>query len=107
MSGAEYFRDRRAYIEGLWSGLKSFDDLESIQYAWSIKNDGEYIRIQDSISNDIYLHVEGLTKAEIYREICKVVLQGDYEGCVPERLITDINEKRRIVPLFREEERNA
>jgi len=100
----EYYRNRRAYIEGLWSGLKSFGDLESIQYAWSIKKDGEYIRIQDSINNDIYLHIEGLTNAEVYRQIAKVVLQGDFEGCVPERLITDIAEKRSIAPLFREVE---
>lgn len=104
MSGAEYYRDRRAYVEGLWSGLKSFEDLESIQYAWSIRKESEYVRIQDAINNDIYLHIEGLSKAEIFREIAKVVLQGDYADCIPERLVTDIDEKREIVNLFRQEE---
>jgi hypothetical protein len=102
MSRAEYYRDRRAYIEGLWSGLKGFEDLESIRYAWSINTGNEYIRIQDSISNDIYLHVENLTKAEIFKEIARVVLQGDYDVCVPERLITEIGQKREVNALFRE-----
>lgn len=106
MSRAEYYRERRAYVEGLWSGLKCFEDLESIRYAWSIKNDSEYIRIQDMINNDVYLHVEGMTPAEIYKEICRVILAGEIDECIPIRLVTDPNKKREIAALFREEEKN-
>ena len=107
MSAAEFYRDRRAFVESLATGLSCFQDFEAIQYAWSIKdNGGEYVRIQDSINNDTYLHVEGLTDAEIYKEICKVILADDVPECVPDRLITDTATKRKIVPLFREEARS-
>lgn len=106
MSKAEYYRERRAYIEGLWNGLQCFEDLESIQYAWSIKNESEYIRIQDMINNDVYLHVEGMSNADIYREICRVILAGEVDECIPLRLITDPVEKREIAALFKEEVKN-
>jgi len=106
MSAAEFYRDRRAFVESLATGLSCFQDFEAIQYAWSIKNDGEYVRIQDSINNDTYLHVEGLSNAGIYREICKVILADEVPECVPDRLITDVSVKREIVPLFREEARS-
>lgn len=103
MSAAEYYRERRAFIDRVGQGLSCFQDFEAIQYAWSIRNDAEYIRIQDAISNDVYLHVEGMTDADIYKEICRVILAGEIDECVPNRLVTDPDEKRRIVALFREE----
>lgn len=100
---ADILKDRRSYVEGLQQGLNAFQDFEAIRFAWSIKNQAEYVRIQDAINNDVFLHVEGLTKAEIFKEICKVVLAGDVAECVPDRLITDQEEKRHIVALFNKE----
>lgn len=101
---ADTMRDRRNYVEGLQTCLGAFQDFEAIRFAWSVTRKAEYVRIQDSINNDVFLHVEGLTKAEIFKEICKVVLAGDLPECVPERLITNAEQKREIVPLFKEEE---
>jgi len=103
MSAAEYYRERRAFVEGLATSLNCFQDFEAIQYAWSIRNSAEYVRIQDAISNDVYLHVEGLSNADIYKEICRVILAGEIDECVPNRLVTDSDKKREIVALFREE----
>lgn len=103
MSAAEYYRERRAFIDELGNGLKCFQDFEAIQYAWSIKTGEEYIRIQDAISNDVYLHVENMTDADIYKEICRVILAGEIDECVPNRLVTDADKKRTILGLLREE----
>lgn len=106
MSAAEYYRERRGFIEDLGKGLSCFQDFEAIQYAWSIKTGEEYIRIQDAINNDVYLHVEDLTDADIYKEICRVILAGEIDECVPNRLVTDPDRKRLILGLFREEARS-
>ena len=103
MSAAEYYRERRAFIDELGNSLKCFKDFEAIQYAWSIKTGEEYVRIQDAISNDVYLHVEDMTDADIYKEICRVILAGEIDECVPNRLVTDPDEKRTIVALLRED----
>ena len=103
MSAAEYYRERRAFIDELGNSLKCFKDFEAIQYAWSIKTGEEYVRIQDAISNDVYLHVENMTDADIYKEICRVILAGEIDECVPNRLVTDPDEKRVIVALLRED----
>lgn len=102
MRDLRYYTDRAEYVHDLWKGLKGFEDFEAINYAYSFINESEYIRIEDSIDNDVYLNVEGLTKAEIFRQIAKVVLQGDSMECVPERMVTDLNEKRRVASMFRE-----
>ena len=106
MSAAEYYRERRAFIDELGKGLSCFRDFEAIQYAWSIKTGEEYVRIQDAISNDVYLHVENMTDADIYKEICRVILAEEIDECVPNRLVTDPDEKRTIVALLREEARS-
>lgn len=103
MSAAEYYRERRAFIDELGNGLKCFNDFESIQYAWSIKTGEEYVRIQDAIANDVYLHVEDMTKADIYKEICRVILANEIDECVPNRLITDPDKKRTVFALLKEE----
>lgn len=103
MSAAEYYRARRAFIEELGKGLSCFQDFEAIQYAWSIKTGEEYIRIQDAISNDVYLRVEDLTDGEVYKEICRVILAGEIDECVPKYLVTDPDQKRVILALLREE----
>lgn len=106
MSAAEYYRERRSFVEDLGKGLSCFQDFEAIHYAWSIKTGEEYIRIQDAIANDVYLNVRDLTDADIYKEICRVILADELDECVPRRLITDPDTKRLIVMLFREERKN-
>ena len=102
MSAAEYYRERRAFIEELGNGLKCFKDFEAIQYGWSIKTGEEYVRIQDAIANDVYLHVENMTDADIYKEICRVILANEIDECVPNRLITDPDKKRTAFALLKE-----
>lgn len=104
MRDLRYYTDRAKYVGDLWKGLKGFEDFEDIQYIYSFTNETEFIRIKDSIDNDVYLDVEGLTKSEIFRQIAKVILQGDFVGCVPERMITDAEYKRTVARLFREGE---
>ena len=64
------------------------------------------MRIQDAIANDVYLHVEDMTNADIYKEICRVILANEIDECVPNRLITDPDKKRTVFALLKEE-RNA
>lgn len=100
---ANVMKDRKEFVENIGTSLSAFQDFEAIRFAWSIKDEAEYVRIQDSINNDVFLRVDGLTKAEIFKEVCKVVLAGDVPECVPDRILTNNDEKRAILPLFNKE----
>jgi len=97
------FADREKYVNGLTLALNPLRDFDSIKYGHFYSTDEEYIKISDTIGSSLFLNVTALTKAQILKEVAKVVLQGEIKGpeIVPETLITDKNELRKIAPLFR------
>ena len=93
---AEYINLRKGYIESFTPVLNAFVDFHSISFAWSIKEGSEYVRVADTIGEPAFFDVTGLTRAEMAGEMFK-----HFGGTGSDRLITDKEEKRRIVPLFK------
>ncbi len=97
MTKGEYINFRKSYIEGFAPVLNAFTDFNSISYAWSIKDNQEYVRISDTISEPAFFDVTGLSRSEMAIELFKY-----FDSTGSERLITDPEQKRKIVKLFRE-----
>ena len=95
---AEYINLKETYINTFAPVLNAFQDFDEIRFAWSIKEKTEYVRISDLIAAPVFLNVTGLTRAEMCKEICKFVSEGESD-----RLVTDTEEKRKISSLFRKE----
>ena len=100
--GAHYAR-RRNYVEGLAMALQPLQDFDQILYARTYATEEEFVRISDIIGNVCYLDVTALSLAQVLKDVIKCVLIGDISDrrIVPESLITDIEKKREIAPLFK------
>lgn len=96
-----YFTDRQHYIEGLQVALAPLRDFDAIRYGRFYSTEEEFIKISDTIGSSAFLNITALSKAEILKDVAKMVLQGDVKGIVPSSLITDKDEMRRVAPLFR------
>lgn len=97
---AEHIFLKESYINCFGPVLNAFQDFDEIRFAWSIKEQTEYVRISDLISAPVFIDVTGLTRAEMCKEICKYISEGESD-----RLVTDAEEKRKIVALFRKEQK--
>lgn len=96
-----YFTDRQKYVEGTCTMfMQPIRDFGEIRYGHSYSTDEEFVKISDTIGSSCFLDVTALTKAEIAKELCKVILL-DQTKVAPESVITSIEELRRIAPLFR------
>ena len=93
---AEYINLRKSYVEGFVPVLSAFVDFDSIAYAWSIQEGSEYVKVSDTIGEPAFFDVTGLTRAEMAGEMFKY-----FDGTGSDRIITDVETKRRIVPLFK------
>ena len=100
--GANFAR-RRDYVEGLAVALQPLQDFDQIMYARTYVTEEEFVRISDIIGNVCYLDVTALTLAQVLKDVAKCVLIGEVNNreMIPESLITDINKKREIAPLFK------
>ena len=98
-----YFARRRDYVEGLATALQSLQDFDQILYARTYTTEEEFVRISDIIGNACYLDVTALPLAQVFKDVVKCVLVGEIRdgNIVPASLITDINRKRKIAPLFK------
>jgi hypothetical protein len=94
---AEHINFRKAYIEGFAPILNAFAGFDSIDYAWSIKDKSEYIRVADTISEPAFFDVTGLRRPEMAIELFKY-----FDGSGSERLITDPEKKMMIAKLIKE-----
>lgn len=98
-----YFARRRDYVEGLALALQPLQDFDQILYARTYATEEEFVRISDIIGNVCYLDVTALTLAQVLKDVVKCVLIADINDrrIIPASLITDINKKREIAPLFK------
>lgn len=97
----EYYTDRRKFIEGTCTMfMQPIRDFGAIKYGHFYSTDEEFVKISDTIGSACFLNITALTKAEIVKEICKVILV-DQSKTMPGTLISDINKLRAIAPLFR------
>lgn len=96
-----YYTDRRRFVEGACTMfMQPIRDFDAVKYGHFYSTDEEFIKISDTLGNACFLDVTALTKAEIVKELCKVVLL-DQSRVVPDTVISDINRLRTIAPLFR------
>ena len=96
-----YFTDRKNYVDGLMLALAPIRDFDAIEYARTYTTEEEFVRITDTIGGCAFLDVTALTKAEILKDIARVLLLDELKGVhFPKSIITDIDRKRQIAPLF-------
>ena len=100
-SKGEYYTDRERYVNGLTLALSPLRDFGLIRYGRFYSTDEEYVKVADMIGNSVFLNVTAMSKAEILKDVARVILQGDEKGIVPRSLVTDKNEMRHAAPLFR------
>lgn len=99
MTTQEMYEKKRAYIEGNFANvLKAFPGFESISYVTDTLTGEEYIRIKDEANGPAFINVTGNSDSANAREISRVLL-----GQKPIGLVTNIEVKRTIAPLFRKE----
>lgn len=102
MSKGQNFSEKKDYIGTLRTALKPFQDFEDIRYARSYVTEEEFVKISDQLGNAAFLDVTGMTKAELLKEVARVILLDEIQGqFAPKSVVTDIERKRKIAPLFR------
>lgn len=92
---------RKLFVADMGDCLGAFDDFDSIQYVWSAVSNGEYVKLSSRLNGSVFFDIQGLTKAEIFKEIARYVLSGDLRESVPTCMVTDYAERLRIDSLFR------
>lgn len=102
MNKGQVFTDKRDYIDSLRSALEPMQDFDDIKYARSYVTEEEFVRISDQLGNAAFLNVTGMSKAELLKEVSRVVLLDELQGqFAPKSVITGIDAKRKVAPLFR------
>lgn len=92
---------RKMFVANMGDCLSAFDDFDSIQYVWSAVSNGEYVKLTNRLDGSVFFDIQGLTKAEIFKEISRFILSGDLRDSVPNCMVTDYAERLRIDSLFR------
>lgn len=92
--------EKKEYAEVLNAALGPMLDFEACEYALEPVTQQEYMKISDKLGGVAFFDVTGMTRGEILKDVCKVVLI-DQARLVPDSMITDINMKRKIAGLFR------
>lgn len=102
MNKGQIYTDKRDYVSALKAVLTPVQGFEDIKYARSYVTEEEYVKISDQFGNAAFLDVTGMTKAEMLKEVARVILLDELRGgYAPESVITNVTEKRKVAPLFR------
>ena len=97
-----YYETRKSYVEGLMIALAPMQDFNSIDYARSYSTDEEFTRITDTIGGCVFLDITALSRAEILKEVARIILCDELMGQYsPKHIIHDTDKKRKIAPLFK------
>ena len=92
--------EKKDYCQVLDAALAPLLDFESCEYCRNDITQEEYMRISDRLGAVAYFDITGMTRAEILKDVCKVVLL-DQARLAPDSVITDIHTKRKAADLFR------
>lgn len=102
MNNGQIYTDKRGYTDTLRAALEPMLDFDDIRYARSYVTAEEFVKISDQLGNAAFLDVTGMTKAELLKEVARVILLDEIQGeFAPRSVVTDIDTKRKIAPLFR------
>ena len=99
----ELKNERRMYIEGyLFSCLKVFPQFDAIKYAKDIQTRNEYVRITDILGGKCFLNITGKNEGDVFIAVSTIVLMSTLGiKTPPKELIVDIEEKKKVAPLFK------
>ena len=90
---------KRAFVEIQIGGvMKSFVGFESIDYAYDARTEDEYVRIRDEAQGPLFIKVTGCSEGTIAKDVARVMLNQKPDG-----MVTDLDAKKNIAPLFRKE----
>ena len=95
----EVYDEKREYVKKLSEALVPLTDFVSMDYAYSLSTQSEYLRVFDVFGAAFYVNVTGNSTEAILKEICKMVL-----GHKPTGLVTDKTALREIVDIFHKRE---
>ena len=102
MNRGQEFENRKTYIEKLIAGaMAAKRDFESIQYARSGVTDQEYVRVRDIFGKAVTIEITGDDLEKVLSDICRIILIGEENVHAPSGVITDKDELRKIVRLFK------
>lgn len=102
MNNGQIYTDKRDYVSALKAVLEPIQDFLDLMYARSYVTEEEYLKISDQLGNAAFLDVTGMTKAEMLKEVARVILLDEIQGqFAPKSVVADIETKRKIAPLFR------
>lgn len=90
------YEKKRAFVRSLNGPLSVHEDFESIEYTYEPKIGDEYIRVKDKLGYVTYINVTANSEAAILKEVARLMLDERPVG-----LITSIERKRAIAPLFK------
>lgn len=98
-----YYDDRKAYIEGLTIGLNALREFDGIEYIRKPLTGEEFVKVSDLTGASMFLEVTNMTKAEILKDVAKILLMGEIDDSriIPHGFITDKERMLDVAELFR------
>lgn len=98
-----YYDDRQMYVEGLRIGLCALREFDGIEYFRKALTGEEFVKISDLTGSSMFLDITKMTKAEILKDVAKVLLMGDIDDSriIPMSFISDKEKMLDVAELFR------
>ena len=98
--------DKKDYVEALDSVLKALNSFDRCEYAINNITQQEFMRVLDRFGAVAYFDITGMTRAEILKDVCKMLLMDqakapDGRSLVPESMVTDNRTLYKASDLFR------
>ena len=98
--------DKREYVTALNTVLAALDSFDACEYAINDITQQEYMRVRDRFGAVAYFDITGMTRAEILKDVCKMLLidqakAPDGRSLVPESMIIDNRKLLKASDLFR------
>lgn len=99
----EYYDLRKNYVEGLRTALAPIRSFDNIEYMKRTLTGEEFVKISDLLGASMFLDVTGMERAEILKDVCRVVLMDDVNdsAIIPHGFITDDDKRLGVAELFR------
>lgn len=98
--------DKKEYVELLDAVLSALNSFDRCEYAINEITQQEYMRVLDRFGAVAYFDITGMTKAEVLKDVCKMLLMDqakapDGRSLVPESMVTDNRTLLKASDLFR------
>ena len=102
MNNGQNYALRRRFIEhNIANVIGVKQDFLSIRYARSAVTDAEYIRIVDITGRAVTFNITGNSLEEIVNDIARIILMGVEDVHAPNGIVTNLEEMRKLAPLFK------